>query len=145
MYDASFSPDGRRVITAGGDRTARVYDARTGEQEAVLRGHTARLSSARFNRRGTRAVTSAGDGTVRVWDVENGTELGTIGVHGGPVNSASFTHDGKCFLTASDDGSAKISECAACDRSMDELLAVVDESVGRKLTAEEWQTYIDAP
>jgi len=28
VHSASFSPDGTRIVTAGGDRTARVWDAR---------------------------------------------------------------------------------------------------------------------
>ena len=37
--DAVFSPDGRRVITASRDNTARLWDAETGTALAVLRGH----------------------------------------------------------------------------------------------------------
>ena len=37
---ASFSPDGTHVLTCGNDRTARLWDAGTGDPLAVLRGHT---------------------------------------------------------------------------------------------------------
>ena len=40
VVSAHFDPTGRRVVTAGWDGTARVWDARTGESEAVLRAGT---------------------------------------------------------------------------------------------------------
>ena len=39
MRSAVFSPDGARVVTASRDGTARLWDAATGAETAVLRGH----------------------------------------------------------------------------------------------------------
>ena len=36
---ASFSPEGRRIVTASEDTTARVWEAETGTQIVVLKGH----------------------------------------------------------------------------------------------------------
>lgn len=40
-----FSPDGKQVLTASKDRTARLWDAGTGRQIVVLRGHREEVSS----------------------------------------------------------------------------------------------------
>jgi WD40 repeat protein len=39
VFSAEFSPDGTRIVTASADKTARIWDAATGKEIAVLRGH----------------------------------------------------------------------------------------------------------
>ena len=39
VTSAAFSPDGSRIVTASEDKTARIWDAATGKEIAVLRGH----------------------------------------------------------------------------------------------------------
>jgi WD40 repeat protein len=41
--------EGKRIVTAGGENTARVWDAATGQILAALRGHTAPINSAVFS------------------------------------------------------------------------------------------------
>jgi hypothetical protein len=43
-----FSGDGKRVATASDDATARIWDAESGEEIAVLKGHALPVSSAAF-------------------------------------------------------------------------------------------------
>jgi len=61
-----FSPDGKRVLTAGADATARTYDAATGTELAVLRGHESDVVSAAFSANGW-IVTTSTDRSVRLW------------------------------------------------------------------------------
>jgi WD40 repeat protein len=42
VNSASFSADGRRLVTAGIDRTARVWDAKSGAALVVLKGQNRR-------------------------------------------------------------------------------------------------------
>ena len=39
VCSAAFSPDGKRVVTASDDNTARLWDAETGREIATLKGH----------------------------------------------------------------------------------------------------------
>ena len=67
MSDAAFSPDGARIVTASVDKTARVWDATTGMQTAILQGHEKWVRAATFSPEGARIVTTSEDKTARVW------------------------------------------------------------------------------
>ena len=69
VMSAGFSPDGARIVTASSDRTARLWDAKTGAALAVLQGHTGSVNGAGFSPDGARIVTASGDKTARLWGV----------------------------------------------------------------------------
>ena len=46
MWNAAFSPDGSRVVTASWDKTARLWDGKTGAPLATLAGHEGDVQSA---------------------------------------------------------------------------------------------------
>jgi len=72
--DAQWSPDGSRIATTSGDRTARVWDAVTGEQLLIL-DHPEKPVYFDWSPDGTRIVTGSEDGPGRVWDVTSGELL----------------------------------------------------------------------
>jgi WD40 repeat protein len=65
--DAAFSAAGDRIVTAGADRIARIWDAKTYALLAVLRGHSGPLNSAAFSPDGTKIVSASEDNTARLW------------------------------------------------------------------------------
>jgi WD40 repeat protein len=69
VWSALFSLDGSRVVTASADNTARIWDASSAKQIAVLRGHEGPVGSAVFSPDGSRIVTASQDNTARIWDV----------------------------------------------------------------------------
>ncbi len=69
VRSAQFSPDGKRIVTASGDFTARVWDAQTGQALMEPVKHSGGLNSAQFSPDGKRIVTASEDRTARVWDV----------------------------------------------------------------------------
>jgi WD40 repeat protein len=54
-------------VTASWDGTARVWEATTGVQLAVLRGHEGVVVSAAFSPDGRYIVTTSDDGTARIY------------------------------------------------------------------------------
>ena len=59
VNSAEFSPDGKRIVTASGDNTARIWDAETGKLLHTLTGHEDRVNSAEFSPDGKRIVTAS--------------------------------------------------------------------------------------
>jgi hypothetical protein len=83
---ASYSSDGRRVVTASNDDTARVWDPETGKEIALLKGHTSDVIAASFSPDGKRVVTASYDYTARVWDPETGKEIALLKGHTSGLN-----------------------------------------------------------
>ncbi|MFO0002331.1 MAG: WD40 repeat domain-containing protein [bacterium] len=65
----ALSPDLRWIATAGPDKAARVWDARSGALRALLPGHEVRVASVAFSPDGRTLATGGWDGQLRLWDL----------------------------------------------------------------------------
>ncbi len=80
VNSVAFNKDGTRILTGSGDRTVKVWDARTGTELLELQGLTGFVMSASFSPDGTRIVTGGcgadgKPGEVIVWDARTGKGL----------------------------------------------------------------------
>src|SRR5262249_30556398 len=69
LVGAWFSPDGRHVLTASRDGTARVWETGKGDPVSPWLRHGSPLTSAAFAPDGRRVLTASQDGSVRLWDL----------------------------------------------------------------------------
>ncbi|MBG1271501.1 tetratricopeptide repeat protein [Nostoc sp. WHI] len=100
VNSASFSGDGKWIVTAANDGAARLWDT----QSIILtelQGHQKELRSASFSPDGKLVVTSAEDGTARVWNIANKKLLAVLKENNSTVTAASFSPNGKLILTCS--------------------------------------------
>jgi WD40 repeat protein len=108
VWSVAFSPDGTRIVTGSHDKTAKVWDARTGTSLLELKGHTGAVWTVAFSPDGTRIVTGSWDRTAKVWDGRTGTPQLELKGHTGPVTSVAFSLDGTRIVTGSWDQAAKV-------------------------------------
>lgn len=95
ILDLAWSPDGRRIATAGVDGEAKVWDVRTGAELLTLTGHTSIVSGVAFAPDGRLVATASYDGTVRLWDAATGEQVLELSGHGGANSDVVFSPDGE--------------------------------------------------
>jgi WD40 repeat protein len=100
VVSAQFSPDGKRIVTASEDKTARIWDAQTGQPLSEPMKHDDWVWSAQFSPDGKRIVTASNDNTARIWDAQTAKPL-TEPMKQDNSRSAQFSPDGKRIVTVS--------------------------------------------
>jgi WD40 repeat protein/serine/threonine protein kinase len=101
-----YSPDGSRLATAGYDRQARLWDARSGAELARL-AHADGVLRVEFSRDGQRVVTGSLDHTAAIWRTSNGSRLHAL-EHEAPVHGVQFSPDGLLLVTVTSRDSVRL-------------------------------------
>ena len=102
----AISPDGKRILSWGGDRTLRLWDLNTAKELKKLVGHTEGASGV-FSPDSKKVLTFSSDKTLRLWDADTGQELQKLQGHEEGC-SGSFSPDGKQALSWSSDKTIRL-------------------------------------
>jgi WD40 repeat protein/Flp pilus assembly protein TadD len=104
----AFSLDGKRLASAHGDKTVRLWDVST-KQVRVLNGHRDTVFCVSFSPDGKRLATGSRDGTVLLWDPDADQPVRTLDASA-DVRSLAFSPDGRLIAAGTYGSLAKVWE-----------------------------------
>ena len=138
IFSVNYSPNGR-VVTAGTDRTVRVWNPAKGTQ-LILRGHQDEVNDAVFTPDGAQVLSASADGTLRLWDANSGNALAVLQSGGGPLWDVAVSPDGR-IATLSQEGVIRVFNCEVCG-SLDQVRALARSRAARSLSPQERQRFL---
>src|SRR5262249_53042081 len=98
ILSVAFSPDGRQIVTASADKTARVWNIEN--LPVVLDRHTGGMRTVSYSSEGKRIVSVSNNDTAQVWDVKTGAATGIV-LTDKDLTTARFSADRNRIVTAS--------------------------------------------
>jgi WD40 repeat protein len=120
---SKYSPDGKFIVTASNDKTAKIWNAVDGKFLREL-AHTDGVSSATFSPDSKQIVTSSTSGLVCIWNAIDGKLVRQLKGHKDWASSAAFSPDGKTIVSTSWDNTIKLWD--AEDGSLNYTITLTD-------------------
>lgn len=107
MYSAQYNHNGKSVVTAGGDYSARIWTGGVSSSVRQFLGHTDQVTFACFSPDEKFVATASNDKTARIWDIATEKQVFRLD-HNGAVSTVRYSPDGRRIATASLDGNIRL-------------------------------------
>jgi hypothetical protein len=108
VYGCAISRDGSLIVSAGQDKTLKLWDAALGDELRTLEGHAGSVSACAVSADGSFIVSAGRDKTLKLWDTATGRERATLTGHVGLVSACAVSPDGSFVVSASEDNTLKL-------------------------------------
>jgi len=111
IYCVQFLPDGRSLVTVGG-QTVRLWNLQPDLQNTSwvdLGGHGGDVNWATFSPDGLNVASASDDGTIRIWSAgRSQLTVQPLPAHNSAVCSLAVSHDGTLIVSGSNDNSVQV-------------------------------------
>jgi len=102
------SPDGKYIVTGSRDKSAKLWDKKSGLELRTFIGHNHTINSVSFSKDGKYIATSSADNTAKIWNVLTGKEIFSTPVEEKYMTDIAFSPDGKVLVSAGYNNTAKL-------------------------------------
>ncbi|HEY0983516.1 c-type cytochrome domain-containing protein [Schlesneria sp.] len=108
VFSVAFSPDGTRLAAACADRSVRLFDVATRQQQKLIEDHADWVLDVAWSPDGKRIATASRDKTSKVFDSTTGESQATFNGHAQPVYGVGFLPDGASVATSGRDNRIRV-------------------------------------
>ncbi len=154
----AFTPDGKKLVTVGEDRSIVLWDVETGQDSTRSLVHLGSITALAVSPDSKLLATAGADRTVKLWSLPSGDGRGTLKWHSASVAALAFSPDGKTLASGTgvfnaetnqwSAGVAKIldvatgKERASFEKHTDLVAAVAFTPDGRALATGSWDSTV---
>ncbi|KIX09007.1 uncharacterized protein Z518_00085 [Rhinocladiella mackenziei CBS 650.93] len=104
VWSVSWGPFGHYFVSAGHDRTGRVWMTDKIRQVRLLAGHDDDVNVATFHPNSNYVFTASSDKTVRMWSINNGNAVRMFTGHTAMITALACSRNGKILASADETG-----------------------------------------
>jgi WD40 repeat protein len=103
VLSLAVSPDGKSLGSASYDRTVRLWNLESGEEQSHFREHTDHVRAVAFHPNGQEVASAGSDRHIRRWNIRNNQPNGSWIGHDARIRALTFTPSGDRLVSAGED------------------------------------------
>ncbi|MCC5656806.1 serine/threonine protein kinase [Nostoc sp. XA010] len=108
VLSVAISPDGKTIVSSGGDRKIKLWNLATGKQISSLDGHSQQVNVVAISPDGKTLVSGSDDNTIKIWNLATRKQIRTLTGHSDSVHALAISADSETLVSGSDDNTIKI-------------------------------------